>query len=230
MRINKPRSTSFLAPVEPIPCYHLLVALLSKEQLELNGFEATMKVDRNGSAAVLTSGQLDALLNAAPSPRYRALWSIQRWTAGRISECLALTWGDLNGVVTYRKGNTKTKTTRQVPTAPQLRAELEAYQSAWEAEHGRPPAKDETLFPAKGSTHTPMSRQAADKALRQTCATLGLMGVSTHSFRRSFATGALRRGVNLPTIQKVTGHKSLGSLGHYLDVDEAQVMEAVMGA
>ena len=36
----------------------------------------------------------------APSPRYRALWAIQRWTTGRISECLSLRWGDLNGVVT----------------------------------------------------------------------------------------------------------------------------------
>jgi integrase/recombinase XerD len=109
-------------------------------------------------------------------------------------------------------------------------AELVAYRSAWEAEHGHAPAKDEALFPAKGSTHTPMSRQAADKALRQTCATLALEGVSTHSFRRSFATGALKRGVGLPTIQRVTGHKSLGSLGHYLDVDEAEVLAAIEGA
>jgi integrase/recombinase XerD len=189
-----------------------------------------VKVDRHGSAAVLTTEQLDVLLDAAPSPRYRALWAVQRWTAGRIAECLALRWGDLNGVVTFRRSNTKTKTTRQVPTAPQLVAELVAYRSAWEAEHGHAPAKDEALFPAKGSTHTPMSRQAADKALRQTCATLALEGVSTHSFRRSFATGALKRGVGLPTIQRVTGHKSLGSLGHYLDVDEAEVLAAIEGA
>jgi integrase len=79
------------------------------------------------------------LLDAAPSPRYRALWAVQRWTAGRIAECLALRWGDLNGVVTFRRSNTKTKTTRQVPTAPQLVAELVAYRSAWEAEHGHVP-------------------------------------------------------------------------------------------
>ena len=188
-----------------------------------------MKVDRNGSAAVLTAEQLDALLEAAPSPRYRALWAIQRWTAGRISECLALTWGDLNGVVTYRRSNTKTKTTRQVPTAPQLSAELETYRAAWEAEHGHAPAKDEALFPAKGSTHTPMSRQAADKALRQTCAALGLEGVSTHSFRRSLATSAVRRGVPLNVVQRITGHKSLGSLGHYLEADETEVLAAITG-
>ena len=189
-----------------------------------------MKVDRHGSAAVLSAKELDALLDGAPSPRYRALWSIQSWTAARISECLALTWGDLNGVVTYRRSNTKTRTTRQVPVSTQLAAEIETYRVAWAAEHGHVPAKDEALFPAKGSTHTPMTRQAADKTLRQTCALLGLEGVSTHSFRRSLATSAVRRGVPLNVVQKITGHKSLGSLGHYLEADETEVLAAIEGA
>ncbi len=189
-----------------------------------------MKVDRHGAAAVLTPEQLNALLDAAPSPRYRALWSVQRWTAGRISEVLALRWGDLNGVVTFKAGNTKTKTTRQVKTSQRLEAELQTYRQAWEAEHGHTPAKDEALFPAKGSTHTPMTRQAADKALRQACDALGLQGVSTHSFRRSFATGALRRGVSMPSIQQVTGHQSLGSLGRYLEGDTDEITAAIEGA
>ena len=187
------------------------------------------KVDRHGAAATLSADELEALLEGAPSPRYRALWAIQRWTAGRIGETLALRWGDLNGVVTYRKGNTKTRTTRQVPTAPRLAAEIETYRAAWAAEHGHPPTKEECLFPAAGSTTTPQSRQAADKALRQTCARLGLEGVSTHSFRRTLATDAVRRGVALNVIQQITGHKSLGSLGHYLEADETEVLAAITG-
>lgn len=188
-----------------------------------------MKVDRNGRAAVLTPEQLDLLLEAAPSPRYRAVWSVQRWTAGRISEVLALRWGDLNGVVTFRRANTKTKRTRQVPAAPLLTAELERYRMAWEVEHGHPPDRAEVLFPAAGSTHTPQSRQAADAALRKTCAALGFVGVSTHSFRRSLATSAVRRGVPLNVVQRVTGHASLGSLGHYLEADETEVLAAIVG-
>jgi integrase/recombinase XerD len=188
-----------------------------------------MKVDRHGKAATLTTEQLDALLDAAPSPRYRALWAIQRWSAGRISECLALRWGDLNGVVTFRRASTKTKTTRQVPTVARLAEELAAYRLAWTEEHGHAPARDEVLFPAAGSTHTPMTRQAADKALRATCARLGFEGVSTHTFRRTLATDAVRRGVSLPAIQKVTGHKSLGSLGHYIDVAADEVLAAIGG-
>jgi integrase/recombinase XerD len=190
---------------------------------------APMKVDRNGAAATLTEDQLDALLEAAPSPRYRVMWALQRWSAGRIGEVLALRWGDLNGKVTYRAANTKTKTTRQVPTAPRLSEEIEAYRLAWAAEHGHTPSKEEVLFPALGSTTSPQTRQAADKALRKTCARLGLEGVSTHSFRRSLATAAVRRGVALSTIQRVTGHKSLGSLGHYLEASDDEVLAAIVG-
>jgi integrase/recombinase XerD len=153
-----------------------------KSNQDQASFGAPMKNDRHGAAATLTEEQLDALLDAAPSPRYRALWAIQRWSAARIGEALALTWGDLNGVVTFRKANTKP--TRQVPTSPKLAAELLTYRNAWAIEYGHAPVVGECLFPALGSTTQHQSRQAADKALRSTCAALGLEGVSTHSFRR----------------------------------------------
>lgn len=185
------------------------------------------KVDRNGKAAALSADELEALLESAPSPRYRALWAVQRWSAARISEALALRWGDLNGVVTYRKATTKTKTTRQVPTGKRLEAELAAYRAAWAAEHGHAPSRDECLFPAAGSTTTPQSRQAADKALRQTCARLGLEGVSLHSFRRTAAQDAVGRGLPLHVVQALTGHKSLGSLGEYLQASRDEVLAAI---
>lgn len=189
-----------------------------------------VKLDRNGKARTLTPEQLDALMDAAPSARYRCLWALQRWSAARISEALALRWGDINGVVSYRASTTKTSTTRQVQMASRLAEEVQAYRAAWEAEHGHAPGREEVLFPAMGSTTSPMTRQAADKALRATSKRLGLDGVSTHSFRRSFATGAVQRGIPLNVVQAVTGHKSLGSLGHYLDADEAQVAAAIEGA
>lgn len=188
-----------------------------------------MKIDRNGKAAALTDAQLDQLLAAAPSPRYRALWSIQRWTAARIGEALSLTWADLNGCVTFRAALTKTKTTRQVPVVAPLRQALADYRAAWVAEHGHDPAPGEALFPAAGSTTTPQTRQAADKALRATCSRIGLEGVSTHSFRRSLAQAAVGRGVPLHVVQKLTGHKSLGSLGEYLAATDAEVLAAIEG-
>ena len=187
-----------------------------------------MKVDRSGKAAALTAEQFAALLEAAPSAKYRALWSVQRWTAARISEALALTWGDLRGKqVLYRARTTKTKTPRPCPQGPTLQQELALYRQAWAAEHGHQPSNSEALFPAAGSTTSPQSRQAADKALRACCLRLGLEGVSLHSFRRTAAQDAVNRGLSLHVVQALTGHKSLGSLGEYLQASEAEVLAAI---
>jgi integrase len=86
-----------------------------------------LKIDRHGKAAALDEEQLDLLMNAAPYPRYLTLLTIQRWTAARIGEALSLTWADINGAITFRKGNTKTKTTPQVPICPKLRETIDAY-------------------------------------------------------------------------------------------------------
>jgi integrase/recombinase XerD len=187
-----------------------------------------MKIQRNGKAAALTAEQFAALLAAAPSARYRLLWAVQRYTAARISEALALRWADVAGQqVTYRKATTKTKTTRQVPQAEALQQAMEAYRQAWAAEHGHQPAPSEALFPAAGSTTSPQSRQAADKALRKACAALGLEGVSLHSFRRTAAQQAVSSGAPLHVVQALTGHKSLGSLGEYLQASQAEVLAAI---
>lgn len=187
-----------------------------------------MKVDRNGKAAVLTGEQLDRLLEAAPMPHHRALWAIQRWTAGRISEALSLQWGAVVGdVVTYKKSSTKTKRTKQVEMSARLRAEVDRYRQEWRKTYGRDPKATDYLFPARCTMREPMTRQGADKVLRETLAKLEIPGASTHTFRRSLATNALRRGCTLKAIQAVTGHKTLAGLGEYLDADKAEIRSVI---
>jgi integrase/recombinase XerD len=186
-----------------------------------------MKVDRNGKAAALSAEQFVALLETS-SPRYRCLWAIQRFTAARISEALALTWADVAcQQVTFRKATTKTKSTRQVPQSAALQAELAAWRKAWAQEHGHEPKPSEAVFPGAGSTTSSQTRQAADLALRKLCKQIGLEGVSLHSFRRSAAQSAVARGIPLHHVQALTGHKSLGSLGEYLQATPEQVLAAI---
>jgi len=187
----------------------------------------SVKIGRNGKAAALTDAKLEQLLAETLSPRYAALRSIQRWTAARIGESLSLTWADLNGCVTFRVAMTKARTTRQVPMVAPLRQALSDYRAAWVAEHGHDPAPTEALFPAAGSTTTPQTQQAADKALRATCTGIGFEGVSTHSFRRSLAQAAVGRWVLVYVVQKMTRHKSLGSMGEYLAASDAEVLTAI---
>lgn len=187
-----------------------------------------MKIQRNGKAAALTTEQFSALLAAAPSARYQLLWILQRYTAARISEALALRWADVaSQQVTFRRSTTKTKATRQVPQNKVLQQALDIYRQAWADQHGHQPTPSEALFPTDDSTNCSQSRQAADKALRKTCAALGLEGISLHSFRRSAAQAAVAAGHPLHVVQALTGHKSLGSLGEYLQATEAQVLAAI---
>jgi integrase/recombinase XerD len=188
-----------------------------------------MKVDRHGKAAALTDQQLEALFAAAPSAKHRCLWTVQRWSAARISEALALTWGDVSGKqITFRKATTKTRSTRQLLQAPALAKELASYQQHWEAEHGHKPKPSEALFPAAGSTTSTMTRQAADKAFRAACRASGIEGASLHSFRRTVAQSLVAKGVPLSTVQKATGHKSLSSLGEYLTASPEEVLAAML--
>lgn len=188
-----------------------------------------MKVARHGKAAALTAEQLEAILEAA-APRYRCLFVLQRYTAARISEALALTWADVAcGYVTFRRANTKTKTTRQLQQVPRLQAELMAWREHWCEQYGHAPKASDAVFPRPDTTTTPQTRQAADLALRKLCAQLGVAGVTVHSFRRTAAQDAVRRGCPLHAVQAMTGHKRLDSLGEYLQATPEQVLEAIGG-
>jgi integrase/recombinase XerD len=176
-----------------------------------------MKSNRHGKAAILTDEQFNALLEAAPSPRHATLWLLQRKTAARISEALALRWCDVEDAITFRKETTKTKTTRQLPLDDTLRTALAAL-------HHPGADRFDYIFHARDSTSQPMSRRAADKALRQTCQKLGFKGVSTHSFRRTTATN-LANNFALHEVASFTGHTSLSALQHYLQADPSKLSE-----
>ena len=186
---------------------------------------ANVKILRNGKARALSEVDLNRLLTAAPTPQHRALWAVQRWTAARISEALQLRWADTaGGLITYRRANTKTKATRQLPQCERLKTELTRWRLIWAEQQGRPPRGSDHLFPGRHGPVEPMTRQAADHALRRACEGLQLEGVSTHSWRRSLAQQAVRAGAELRTVQAITGHKSLASLGEYLDPSPEQLL------
>ncbi len=154
---------------------------------------------------------MDELLGTL-SPKHKLLFGICYYTSCRISEALQLQRADLIGDrIVFRAATTKTKKTREVKV-PQKLAQI----------------INEVGLPAKGylfvgSTNNHMSRQAADKALRQACDYIGLKGISTHSFRRTGITKLHDAGVPLRTLQQRTGHASLANLAVYVEVNQADV-------
>lgn len=177
-----------------------------------------MKNTRSGRARILDDENLEELLEELErlEPKYKALFAIAYYTSCRISEALKLQASDLKGDrIIFRASTTKTKTSREVKITSKLASILEAVELP----------KAGYLFPGKNGDH--LTRQAADKALRYAAAFIGLEGVSTHSMRRTGITKLHRAGIPLATIQAHTGHKSLGSLGHYIGVSQAEVDAAV---
>jgi integrase/recombinase XerD len=114
--------------------------------------------------------------------------------------------------VIYPGVNRKDRQTREVPTHWALKLMLAAYQ----------PPEQGFLFPSLYKSGQHLSRQAMDKAFRRALKKAGLLnkGFSLYSARRGFVTRLNEQGLDIKTIQSLTGHKSLSSLILYIDVSD----------
>ena len=65
------------------------------------------------------------------------------------------------------------------------------------------------------------------RILTAACKRVGIVGASTHSFRRIALTTLHNEGVPLRIIQTISGHKSLATLQKYLEVTEKDKEEAI---
>src|SRR3712207_3718706 len=134
-----------------------------------------MKVNGNGQGKILTNVELRQLFTEGfTNPRDRALFAICLFTGCRISEALGLNTSDIkSGTLTFRKSITKGKLkTRIVDIQPGLVAFL--------ADHKPKPGP---LFPGKRGITERLTRFGAEKILKNACKRIGVVGVSTHSFR-----------------------------------------------
>ena len=178
-----------------------------------------MKVQGNGQGKILTAEELRLLFtDGLVSPRDRVLFGICLYTGCRVSEALALQTTDIkSGTITFRKSTTKGKLkTRVVDIQAGLAELLTDYQPS-----------PGVLFPGLRGVTERLTRFAADKILRDACKRVGLVGVSTHSFRRTALTMMSSAGVPLRHIQEISGHNDLGTLQRYLEVTPEQRRRAV---
>lgn len=178
-----------------------------------------MKVNGNGQGKVLSQEELRLLFTSGfRCPRDKALFGICLFTGCRVSEALALQTTDIKGgMLTFRKSTTKGKLkTRVVDIQPGLVVILSDYQ----------PRKTGFLFPG-GRPGQPLTRFMADKLLKEACDRVGLVGISTHSFRRTALTQMSSAGIPLRHIQEISGHNDLGTLQRYLEVSPDQRRKAV---
>ncbi len=189
------------------------------------------KSNRYGQAAILTSEQLDALMEQL-QPFGRAVFQTARFTAGRISEVLSLKWANVyDDFLVIPKCITKKKIrTREIPLHPKLRGELAFWKTSWAESYKREPEAGDYLFPAPTSADLSKHamRRYVDRLLRTACEKLGYSGVSTHSFRRSALTAASDAGIPVRHIMELSGHSSLAVLQSYLSCTDKQKRAVAM--
>ncbi|MEM1379269.1 MAG: tyrosine recombinase XerC [Pseudomonadota bacterium] len=170
----------------------------------------------SAEALIAAAGASD---NGAPpwvARRDAALFSLLYGGGLRISEALALNWGDSAEVLRIDGKGGKS---RDVPVLPVVRSALEAYRSAYLDTH--PAADTETDTPlfrgVRGGRLSPRTAQARMRHLRTA---LGLPESATpHALRHAFATELLASGADLRVIQELLGHASLASTQRYTAVD-----------
>jgi integrase/recombinase XerD len=167
------------------------------------------KVARRGQARNLSTENLGAIFAELPNEKWRAVFAIAYFTGSRISEVLSLDVSDIGqDRISFRRENIKTKKPRVAMVVETLRPFLAAYEAP-QSGH---------LFPAHHNGQGGhLSRQAADTVLRDACEMAGLDGVSTHSFRRSFATNLHKQGYSLAKIARLLGHSSASMTARYVE-------------
>lgn len=183
-----------------------------------------MKINRHGRAKILTQEEIQLVFSdGLHNDRDKTLFGVCLFTAARIREaCTLLTEdiytpkGQVRPRLIIRKANTKGKlATRSVPVIQDLYQLLNNYY---------PIRGDVYLFPGRCNGHK--AEDSAARILRNACKEVGIIGVSTHSFRRTALTQMSNAGIPLRVIQEISGHRNLEQLQKYLEVSDSQVLGA----
>jgi len=89
-------------------------------------------------------------------------------------------------------------------------------------------AKDQPLF--NGNKGKRISERAIQKQLAIVCGYLGIEGVSTHSFRKTFATTVYEdSGYNAELVRQLLQHSNISTTQRYLGIGTKQIEEALQG-
>ena len=176
----------------------------------------------------LTVAEVDALLEAAPDLRARALLELLYAAGLRVSEALGLDREDLSSDGGFVRVIGKGDKERLVPVGDIALDWL----ARWEAE-GRPgllalhhvaPPRGGPLF--LGDRGGRLARQQAFAIVKVAARAAGLPGaVSPHTLRHSFATHLLEGGADLRIVQELLGHASISTTQLYTHVTGERVRE-----
>lgn len=152
-----------------------------------------------------------------PNGRIATLLCLEGNLGVRVSDILRLTLSDIiKDGNRYRLDITEKKTGKsRTFTVP---VQIYSYIQAFCLENGIKP--DEIMFP--------ITERACQKHLKIVCDYLGFENVSTHSFRKFFATKIYEEnGFNIALVQKLLQHSSPAVTQKYIGIQSQQVEDAL---
>jgi len=168
---------------------------------------------------VLSRDEVMKFLQCILSRKQRMLLTTMYATGMRVGEAVQLSVNDIDSrrmtiLVARGKGNKQ----RLVPLSPKLLTELRLF---WQT-HRNPV----WLFPSR-EPDRPLRIASVDRMCARARVRAGLKRrFNTHVLRHTFATELLEAGVDLFSIQKILGHRSLSTTAHYTHVRRSHLQEA----
>ena len=216
-----------------------MCATFSPFVLKSGTLSVVAKQNRFGQATAFDKESFKRVRDAFKNDAHRLIFCIGWYTTERWGAILQLQishcYDEQNQPrrsITIPGSIRKDGATRDVPVSRALAQELKAYRSHLEQAYqkiGVQMLPGDWLFPSLVIPGQHLTFRAADRALRRALKRCDLHreGFSTHSTRRGSITEMSKAGLSVPVIRSITGHKSLASLGKYIDVTEHQRSHAL---
>jgi len=171
--------------------------------------------ENNERDRILSPEEYIRLLAQCPE-HLKPIMKMAYHTGMRRGEILNLKWDRVDlkeGFIRLRPEDTKTTEGRPVPLNREL---MEMFRAM---PRGLPLTP---VFTYKGNSMAEMKR-----SFTTACQRAGIEGFTFHDLRHTFNTNAYRAGVPIPTIMKITGHKSIAMFRRYTTISPEDLKEAI---
>lgn len=163
------------------------------------------------------------------SARNRALLLIGMYSGMRVGEIASLRYCDVIDAegrvvneIRLKAENTKTKEARTVFVSDKLQKELAQYAKVY-----KPISTSAKFFYSQKNASDGFSANTLTQFFHYLYKRTGIIGASSHSSRRTFATEISSKGVSIRVLQKLLGHKNLQTTAIYIDASDDMLRKAV---
>ena len=166
---------------------------------------------------ILSREEVARLLDSPPNPKHRLLLATIYAAGLRVSEAVRLKVSDLDpSRMTLRIEQGKGRKDRVVPLSRRL---LQQVENHWKEQPPRPP----WLFPSPRS-NSAINVTSAQKVFQMAKLRTGIRkrgGI--HSLRHAFATHLIESGADVPTVQRLLGHRSVSTTMRYFHLSQSRL-------